>query len=147
MVLFGLREVFRDIFHPTRSGTLSEYVGRLTSLLMRRTRLRPAVRELGVPRLLELAQAVLQFRIDITLFPVLLNFYAAEQESTVAHVLPKILRFAHEAAACDDTAVRLGGVQLQIALDSLAESISDQVIQGGQQTIEEVFNAFERREQ
>jgi hypothetical protein len=51
---------------------------------------------------------VLQFRIDITLFPVLLNFYAAEQESTVAHVLPKILRFAREAAACDDTAVRLG---------------------------------------
>jgi hypothetical protein len=38
-------------------------------------------------------------------------------------------------------------VQLQIALDSLAESISDQVIQGGQQTIEEVFSAFERREQ
>jgi hypothetical protein len=39
--------------------------------------------------------------------------------------LPKILRFAREAAACDDTAVRLGGVQLQIALDSLAEAISD----------------------
>jgi hypothetical protein len=37
------------------------------------------VRELGVPLLLELAQAVLQFRIDITLFPVLFNFYAAER--------------------------------------------------------------------
>jgi hypothetical protein len=274
IVLFGLREVFRDIFHPTRSGTLSEFVGRLTSLLMRRTRLRPAVgplalvmtifcwittlatgfaliyyglapkqlfapsdaaahpaahrflrclyfslgafdtfqtfdmrpetnwlrlvitieglvgismitasvswtvllypalarsrqfarrvsvlieaeqrsglsivRELGVPLLLELAQAVLQFRIDITLFPVLLNFYPAEQESTVAHVLPRILHFAREATACDDTAVRLGGVQLQIALDSLAESISDRVIEAGQQTIEEVFDAFERREQ
>lgn len=273
MVLFGLREVFRDIFHPTRSGTLSENVGRLTSLLISQTRLRPAVgalslvitifcwittltigfaliycglapqelfassntsaytaprhflrclyfslgafdtfqtfdmrpetnwlrlvvsieglvgismitasvswtvllypalarsrqfarrvsvlieaeqrsglsivRELGVPLLLELAQAVLQFRIDITLFPVLLNFYAAEQESTVAHVLPEILRFARDAAGCDDTAVRLGGVQLQIALDSLAESISDQVIQGEQPPIDEVFDAFERRE-
>src|ERR1700709_2272278 len=43
VVLFGLREVFRDIFHPTRSGTLSESIGKFTSLLMRRTRLRPAV--------------------------------------------------------------------------------------------------------
>jgi hypothetical protein len=43
LVLFGLREVFRDIFHPTRSGTLSDFVGRFASLLMRRTRLRPAV--------------------------------------------------------------------------------------------------------
>jgi hypothetical protein len=32
IVLFGLREVFRDIFHPTRSGTLSEFVGRIMSL-------------------------------------------------------------------------------------------------------------------
>jgi hypothetical protein len=48
IVLFGLREVFRDIFHPTRSGTLSEFVGRLASLLMRRTRLRPAVGALSL---------------------------------------------------------------------------------------------------
>jgi hypothetical protein len=40
IVLFALREVFRDIFHPTRSGTLSEFVGRIMSLFMRRTRLR-----------------------------------------------------------------------------------------------------------
>jgi hypothetical protein len=26
IVLFGLREVFRDIFHPTHSGTFSEFV-------------------------------------------------------------------------------------------------------------------------
>ena len=32
------------------------------------------VRELGVPLLLELAQAALQYRSDIILFPVLLNF-------------------------------------------------------------------------
>jgi hypothetical protein len=48
IVLFGLREVFRDIFHPTRSGTLSELVGQLLSLLMRRTRLRPAVGALSL---------------------------------------------------------------------------------------------------
>jgi hypothetical protein len=48
IVLFGLREVFRDIFHPTYSGTLSEFVGRIMSLLMRRTRLRPAVGALSL---------------------------------------------------------------------------------------------------
>jgi hypothetical protein len=48
VVLFGLREVFRDIFHPTRSGTLSEFVGWITSWLMRRSRLRPAVGPLSL---------------------------------------------------------------------------------------------------
>lgn len=273
VVLFGLREVFRDIFHPTRSGTLSEFVGGLTSLLMRRTRFRPAVgalslvltilcwiatlatgfaliycglgpqqlflppdhsshpvphqflrclyfslgafdtfqtfdlrpatnwlrlviameglvgismitasvswtvllypalarsrqfarrisvlmeaerrtglsivRELGVPLLLELAQAVLQYRIDIILFPVLLNFYAAEREATIATVLPQVLHFAREAAECKETAVRLGGVQLEIALDSLAKVISERVTQGEEQSIDEILEAFKQRE-
>jgi hypothetical protein len=273
IVLFGLREVFRDIFHPTRSGTLSEFVGQASSFLMRKTRLRPAigalslvitiacwiatlafgfaliywglapdqlmvpsdagphhaahqflrcvyfslgafdtfqtfdvtpgtnwlrlvitiegltgismitasvswtvllypalarsrqfarrvsvlveaeqksglciVPELGVPLLLELAQAVLQYRIDITLFPVLLNFYTSEPESTIAHVLPQVLRFAREAVDSKETAVRLGGVQLEIALHSLGAVISERVSQRGQQPIENVFSAFKQRE-
>ncbi len=40
VVLFGLREVFRDIFHPTHSGSLSDFNGRVTSVLMRHTPLR-----------------------------------------------------------------------------------------------------------
>ena len=48
LVVFGLREVFRDIFHPTASGSLSEFVGWLASLLMRHTRLRPAVGPLSL---------------------------------------------------------------------------------------------------
>jgi hypothetical protein len=105
------------------------------------------VRELGVPLLLEVAQAVLQYRIDIILFPVLLNFYAAERESTIATVLPQVLHFAREAAECKDTAVRLGGVQLQIALDSLAKVISERVTQGEEQSIDEIFEAFKHREE
>ena len=273
IVLFGLREVFRDIFHPTRSGTLSESIGKVTSLLMRRTRLRPAVgaltlvatiacwiatlafgfaliywglapkqlilpsdnsahpgphqflrclyfslgafdtfqtfdlrpatnwlrlvitlegligismitasvswtvllypalarsrqfarrisvlieaeqrsglnivRELGVPLLLEIAQGVLQYRIDITLFPVLLNFYAAERESTTAYVLPDVLRFAREAAECQESGIRLGGLQLQIALDVLAEAISKRVTQDENQLIDEVFESLKHLE-
>jgi hypothetical protein len=274
IVLFGLREVFKDIFHPTHSGTLSEVVGRIMSLLMRRTRLRPAVgalslvativcwiatlaigfaliywglapqqlflpadasahpapheflrclyfslgafdtfqtfdlhpatnwlrlvitlegligismitasvswtvllypalarsrrfarrvsvlveaeersglsvvRDLGVPTLLELAQDVLQYRIDIILFPVLLNFYAAERESTIAFVLPEVLRFARQAVESEDNPIRLGGIQLQIVLDILAKAISNRVIRSNDQTIDQVFNAFKQLEE
>ncbi len=42
LVLFTLREVFRDIFHPTRSGNLSDAIGRGISLVLRHTHLRPA---------------------------------------------------------------------------------------------------------
>jgi hypothetical protein len=38
---FGIREVFRDFFHPTASGSLSDFFGRLAALLMRHTSLRP----------------------------------------------------------------------------------------------------------
>lgn len=42
IVLYTLREVFRDIFHPTRSGTLSDLLGRAASKMFRRTRFRAA---------------------------------------------------------------------------------------------------------
>jgi hypothetical protein len=43
LALFALHEVFRDIFHPTLSGNLSDWLGRMTALLLRHTFLRPAV--------------------------------------------------------------------------------------------------------
>ncbi len=43
VVLFGLRKVFRDIFPPMRSGSLSDFNGRAASILMHHTRLRTAV--------------------------------------------------------------------------------------------------------
>ncbi len=48
LVLLTLREVFRDIFHPTRSGNLSDAIGRSVSLLLRHTRLRPAAGPLAL---------------------------------------------------------------------------------------------------
>jgi hypothetical protein len=109
------------------------------------SRPQPSVRAtrvcVGVPLLLELAQAVLQYRIDIILFRVLLNFYASEPESTIADVLPQVLRFAREAVACQDTAVRLGGMQLQMRQGDLRTGH-----RGEDQAIDGVFNAFKRRE-
>ncbi len=48
LVLFTLREVFRDIFHPTRAGNLSDALGRGTSLLLRHSRLRNAAGPLAL---------------------------------------------------------------------------------------------------
>ena len=42
IVLFAIHEVFSDIFHPTRSGNLSDLIGRTTSHMFRRTALRPS---------------------------------------------------------------------------------------------------------
>jgi hypothetical protein len=43
VVLLTLRDVFHDIFHPTRSGSLSDFIGAVTSKGLRHTRFRPAV--------------------------------------------------------------------------------------------------------
>ena len=43
VVLFTLREVFRDIFHPTLSGTVSDLAGHAASWMFRSTRFRAAV--------------------------------------------------------------------------------------------------------
>ena len=43
LVLLTLREVFRDIFHPTRGGNLSEWIGRGCSVILRHTRYRSAL--------------------------------------------------------------------------------------------------------
>ena len=48
LVLFTVREIFHDIFHPTRSGSLSDFVGRIASLFMRHTRLRSSVGPLAL---------------------------------------------------------------------------------------------------
>jgi hypothetical protein len=104
------------------------------------------VRELGVPLLLEFVQAILQYRVDIILFPVLLNFYATERESVVAYVLPDVLRFAREAADCEDSAVRAGGLNLLISLEILAKIIAEHVVPGEDRSVDDVFVAFKLRE-
>jgi hypothetical protein len=275
LVLFGLREVFRDIFHPTRSGTLSDFVGRFASLLMRRTRLRAAVgpvslvsvilcwviflatgfaliycgllpqevsgppgatsgtfaqhflkslyfslgafdtfqtfdlspqtnwlrfvisiegligismitasvswlvllypalarcrrfakyvsllvetekragvtlvRHLGTTLPTELARGVLQFRLDIVLFPILVNFYAEEESAMIANVLPQVCKFAADAIAVDaPESTHLAGIQLQVTLEDLARVLAERVVQTESTDPRHVFLAFQRKEQ
>lgn len=43
ILLFTLTNVFYDIFHPTKSGSLSDFVGKAGNKMFRHTRLRPAI--------------------------------------------------------------------------------------------------------
>lgn len=276
IVLFGLREVFRDIFHPTRSGSLSDFVGRGASALMRHTRLRPAVGPIalvstilgwvvtlnfgfaliycgltsqqlltgpgpthigamrsflrslyfslgafdtfqtfelapktgwlrlviaiegligismitasvswlvllypalsrmrqfakrasimleaerrsglslvdtmGVESLTELVRGIIQFRIDIILFPILLNFYAADRDATIAFVLPDIYSLSQRALNPErhTEPVLLAGVQLQVALEQLAQALAEHVVPVDRKDIKSVFEAFQQRDQ
>jgi hypothetical protein len=273
VVLFGLREVFRDIFHPTRSGSLSDVVGWVASRLLRHTSLRPAVgplalvsvilcwastlvlgfaliycgltqgeagappgavvhgvwprllqslylslgtfdtfqtfdlkprtawlkiiiaaegfigismitasvswlvllypalarmrefakrvsvlvraeqdsglslvRDLGAPALMELLRGVVQFRLDVILFPILLNFYATEKAATISQVLPGLCLLSEQALSVVlPPDVRLAGSALRIALQELADTLSERVVQESSGNMEDVFAAFEKR--
>lgn len=275
VMLFGLREVFRDIFHPTRSGSLSDFVGWFASLLLRRTPLRPAVgplalvsvifcwtatlvfgfaliycgipqsqagippgsqvhglwprlfqslyvslgtfdtfqifdikpqvtwfrftlafegfigismitasvswlvllypalarvrgfakrvsiltmaeeatglsvvNDLGVPTLIEMSQGIVQFRLDVILFPILLNFYAADNSATISSALPNLVRFASEASVAKQRQdVRLAGAQLRIALEELAHTFAERVVKADANDMQAVFNAYRERNQ
>ncbi len=279
LVVFTLREVFRDIFHPTLSGNLSDAIGRVSSLLLRHTRLRSAlgalalitvllswvvllcigfaviyfglypqqftstagvdsmsfgsrvlhclyfsmgalctfqtfdlnpgsdwlrlivaieglvgismitasvswlvliypalerqrrsarqislvaaaerrtglsaINEFGAPLLLDLARDMLQVRLDLILFPILLHFHAASEDFTLSCVLPVALKFAREGAAPGQSpAIRLAADQLQVALEGLASSISSLVLRSGNglgdsNEPDEVFRAFAEKE-
>jgi hypothetical protein len=271
VVLFGLREVFRDIFHPTRSGSLSDFNGRAASILMRHTPLRVAVgpialvstiaewvailvfgfalvywglsvqgslqpgtsslsakgflrglamslgtfdtfqtfnptpragwvqlvagieglvgismitasvswlvllypalahmrdfakqasvlfeaeqrsglslmANLGIPVLMELSAGIIRYRLNVILFPILLNFYAGNQEATISHVLPQILQLARSAGAEEQSSdVRLAGVRLQISLESLSQSLAARTVDADGNDLDKVFAIFQRR--
>ena len=276
LVLFTLREVFRDIFHPTRSGNLSDAIGRGTSWLLRHTRLRNAAgplalitvllawmvllsmgfaiiyyglypdafyttaavdsmsvgsrmvhclyfsvgalctfqtfdlnpktdwlrlivaaqglvgismitasvswlvllypalaRQRGTARWLSLAQEaedrtgltvqehsptflmateqhIIQARLDLVLFPILLHFYALTPAYTLAFALPTACRFAREGAAPDQPIeTRLAAAKVQIALEDLARTVGEHLFSNDLlQTpdVEAVFRSYAERE-
>lgn len=276
LVLFTLREVFRDIFHPTRSGNLSDAIGTGTSLLLRHTRLRNAAgplaliavlaawvlllcigfaviyyglypqdftttagvdsmsfgsrivhclyfsvgalctfqtfdlnpktnwlrlivgiqgligismitasvswlvllypalaRQRGTARWLSLAseaeertgltmqehdpaflmqmeQHIIQARLDLVLFPILLHFYALTPAYTLAFALPTACRFAREGTAPGQPLhTRLAATKVQIALEDLARTVGERLFDNDLfQTpdVEAVFKAYADRE-
>lgn len=105
-----------------------------------------AVGEIGAPVLEERARGVTQFRLNVILSPILLNFYATQRESTISSVLPSISRLAQEALTTErkyDT--RLTGMQLQIALNELAQTLAERVVKADPEDTPAVFQAFQAR--
>lgn len=254
LVLFTLREVFRDIFHPTRSGSLSDLIGQLASRFLGHTTLRPSVGPLVLvsviaswvfllgtgfaliyfglypdyfvhpaaenrglaerimrscylslgsldtfqtfdmqPRvswlnlvialqgllglalitasiswlvliypalsrnrffskrvslliraqeqsgisilqskdsiLSELAQELTQVRIDIILFPVLLNFYPGDRSVTLALVLPQLVELVRQGESTDlPTTIQFGAAQLDVTLHEFSQTLAERVL-------------------
>lgn len=266
LVLFTLRDVFHDIFHPTRSGSLSDVVGRTASKWLRHTFLRPAVGPLAlvvviaswamlisiafaliyfplIPRkialdstgatlsgrilhslslsigslctfqtfvasfrqswitlvvafegligmsmitasvswlvlvypalernrflarrtftlvkaketsgltriedeslITDMADRVIQARIDLVLFPVLLHFYPRDTSETLATALPHLRQIAADSSHPNSSPqLRFAAAQLNEALLSFSQMLSERVVGGESDSIEAVFNAF-----
>jgi hypothetical protein len=92
LVLFTLRDVFHDIFHPTRSGSLSDFVGRIASRTLRHTRFRPAVGPLALvavivswAMLLSIAFALIYF--PLTAGQIVLDSSGATLSGRILHSL------------------------------------------------------------
>jgi hypothetical protein len=99
--------------------------------------------------LTELVDDVIQFRTDVILFPILLNFYASDRDATIAFVLPDIHRLARRAAdhERDTDPSYFAGVQLQIALEELARILAERVVDANPDDVSKVFEAFQQRDE
>lgn len=104
------------------------------------------VGSLGPELLMELCSGVLQFRLDVILFPILLHFYPTDESATVSHILPELVRFASEAQASTRGDCRLSGAQLQIALEALGSVLATRVLRMKPGDVNEVFERFRQAE-
>ena len=107
-----------------------------------------AIRELDAMLLMNMSDRVLQSRLDMVLFPILLHFYALSREFSLTHALPVALDFARRGTRVGEPPdVRLAATQLLIALESMAEIIAERVTHNAKPyTPEEVFRSFAARE-
>lgn len=269
VVLFTLRDVFHDIFHPTRSGSLSDFIGAVTSKGFRHTRFRPAVgpfalvavilswvifltigfaliyfplfpgpiqtnsatsgladrilrslsislgsldtfqtfdmyfrpawlklivaveglfgiclitasvswlvliypalermrflarrtfalvrarEKSGLKRiendflLIDMADRVIQARIDLILFPILLNFFPTDSSQTLAEALPHLLRIANDGSdvSCSPQ-LRFAALQLNEALTDFSHMLSDRVLSSRTDSVDDAFRSFVKR--
>jgi hypothetical protein len=98
--------------------------------------------------LIELAEGVLQFRLDVILFPILLNFYSSHEGSTIANVLPDLQRIATEALSAEKTGtIAVAGQWLQVTLEDLSRVLAERVLGMVAVDTARVFTAFRQREE
>jgi len=93
-----------------------------------------------------MADRVMQARIDLVLFPILLNFYARDPSQTLALALPHLQTMAEDASKPGfSEEVRSAGTQLLIALEKFADMLSERVLSTEATNIKGVFEEFARR--
>ncbi|HZU30599.1 MAG TPA: hypothetical protein VFB79_05755 [Candidatus Angelobacter sp.] len=73
-----------------------------------------------------MADRVLQARIDLILFPILLNFYPSDPSQTLGSALPHLLRFAEQATnSASSEALNSAGIELTVPLERFARMLTD----------------------
>jgi hypothetical protein len=98
--------------------------------------------------LLDFARGIIQLRIDLRLFPILLAFYPGDQSSSLASKLPSLDQLVANGGSSSAPEVRSAAVQLDVALDRLSELIAENVLnrESGDLTRGEIFNRFAQLE-
>ena len=123
IALYTMREVFRDIFHPTLSGSLSDFVGRVASMMFRSTRLRPAVGPGALVTVIILWVFGISVGFAFIYFP-LFSHQLGPSEASV-HVGRRILRSLYMSMGAlgtfqvFDVEIRSSWVRLVVALEGL----------------------------
>ena len=104
------------------------------------------VADLSSGLLREMADRVIQARIDLVLFPILFNFYAADRSQTLALALPHLEELALRARDKPGEELRLAAVGLEQALDDFAQMLADRVLSTKSRDTATVFRDFAARE-
>jgi len=122
LVVFALREMFHDIFHPTQSGGLSELVGRMISGALRHTRFRPTVGPLALVSVIFAWVVVVTFGFTLIYFPLIPGQISGEATSSGAGAqLLHSLAWSFGALSFRmfDMHVSPNGLKLVVALEGL----------------------------
>lgn len=103
-----------------------------------------AIRELDAMLLMGMSERILQARLDMVLFPILLHFYALSAEFTITNALPIALEFSRRGMQHGEPAsVRLAATQLHISLEGMAQFIAERITRNPQPyEPEDVFRTF-----
>jgi hypothetical protein len=97
----------------------------------------------------DFTRALIELRIDLTLFPILLAFYPRDPAETLASHLPHLVHLAEEGCApgCSAT-IRLAAGQLDVALDEFCDLLAQRVVmpEPTHRNRNYIFRAFAERE-
>ena len=126
-------------------------LGRMRLLARRTTILHRAAKETGVEivsgeaatLLSDLANAVIQTRVDFIHFPIIYYFHSDHRRSSLASALPRLIRFAETGSDPEaPDRVRLAAATLRGALDDLASVLDERFLHTHSNDPAVVFRAY-----